>query len=283
MRKLRAIDVCAGAGGWAVAARGLPIKIVAAFDREKDALDTYKLNHPATTTVVCDVTKVDFAPWQGKVDLVLGGIPCEQISSYRSINKVSALEIEELEALISRCLALPEELGARWWGFEDVVQIEKHLPIFTKGFTVDSRHFCGQRRRRHFVGNLPTPRAEISSNRVLRDYLRPGPYRIGERLVGRKPVTHGARRPDTFYPWEPDAKAPTVITLTSRRDAEAATRHGKHWRQLEWQELAALQGFPTDYVFIGSPSRVTKMIAQAVQIDTARAILEALVERVRRP
>jgi site-specific DNA-cytosine methylase len=52
---------------------------------------------------------------------------------------------------------------------------------------------------------------------------------------------------------------------------------GGYWRQLEWQELATLQGFPSDYVFIGSPSRITKMIAQAVQIDTARAILTEFV------
>ncbi len=72
-------------------------------------------------------------------------------------------------------------------------------------------------------------------------------------------------------------KSPTVITLTSRRDCEAAAQAGEHWRQLEWQELAILQGFPEDYFFCGSPSRITKMIAQAVQIDTGRAILANFV------
>lgn len=38
-------------------------------------------------------------------------------------------------------------------------------------------------------------------------------------------------------------------------------------------------GFPSEYIFCGSPTRVTKMIAQAVQIDTARAILETLCQK----
>ncbi len=68
-------------------------------------------------------------------------------------------------------------------------------------------------------------------------------------------------------------KSPTLTALCSRRDAEAGIPHGDLWRQLEWQEMAALQGFPEDYIFYGCPGRVVKMIAQAVQIDTARAIL----------
>lgn len=277
MKTIRAIDVCAGAGGWAVAARGLPIKIIAAFDREQDCLDTYALNHPGTRVVRCDVVEHDFSKLRGKVELVLGGIPCEQISNYRAIHKPKPAELAAFGRILERCLDLPKYLGAPSWCYEDVTQIEKHLPLLTKGFTLDSAHFSAQRRPRHFVGNLPMPKSG-QSTAVLRDALRSGPYRIGNRLVGRRPSRNNAHRPETFYPWEPDRKSPTVVTLSSRRDSEAATPcGGGYWRQLEWQELATLQGFPPDYVFVGSPSRVIKMIAQAVQIDTARAILVAFV------
>ncbi len=37
---LLAIDICGGAGGWAIAARGLPIKIVAAIDHAEDCCAT---------------------------------------------------------------------------------------------------------------------------------------------------------------------------------------------------------------------------------------------------
>jgi site-specific DNA-cytosine methylase len=277
MNELRAIDVCSGAGGWAVAARGLPIKIVAAFDREHDALATYKLNHPAVETVECNIVENDFSRWHG-IDLILGGIPCEQVSAYRTMHKTKNSEINELECLLARCLSLPEELGAPWWCYEDVTQIQRHL-LLAKGFTLNSERYSAQRRARHFVGNLPMPPAG-DCNALLRDALRPGPYRIGQRLRGRVPQRNNAFKPTSFYPWEPDRKSPPVITLTSRRDAEAATRFKEHWRQLEWQELATLQGFPADYIFVGSPSRVTKMIAQAVQVETGRAILKALLAHI---
>ena len=48
-------------------------------------------------------------------------------------------------------------------------------------------------------------------------------------------------------------------------------------RNPEWQELAALQGFPLDYLFYGSPTDVMKMVGRAVQIDLARAILSGIV------
>ena len=77
-----------------------------------------------------------------------------------------------------------------------------------------------------------------------------------------------------------DRKAPTVLSYSSRRDAEVLVMDerlpiGK--RQMEWQEAAVLQGFPEDYVFFGSPSDVAKQIGRAIQIDTGRAILSAIV------
>ena len=57
-----------------------------------------------------------------------------------------------------------------------------------------------------------------------------------------------------------------------------AAANGDDWRSLEWQELALLQGFPDDYVFMGTPTRVIKMVVQAVEVRTAHAILTALCE-----
>src|SRR5690606_4081992 len=81
MRELVAIDVFAGAGGWAVAARGLPIRIAHAFDIKTDCLATYRQNHPDVKCWQCDVTNYDFT--QFKADVVLGGIPCEDVSAAR--------------------------------------------------------------------------------------------------------------------------------------------------------------------------------------------------------
>lgn len=287
MKPLRAIDVCGGAGGWAVAARGLPIKIVAAIDLADDCLATYARNHPGVKAIKADVTTYDFARFRGQVDVILGGIPCEQVSAARRGRALAPADLQKWLDLINRCLALPAELGARSWCYEDVADILRYVPDGTPHFVIDAQLFSGQRRKRAFLGNVPPPLKFHLDPRLFGDFQRPGPYRINPRLLdrvpGRSAIYNGdPRLPDgakkRFYPWNPDEKAPTVIGLCSRHDNYAAARlpNGAGWRQLEWQELARLQGFPEDYLFLGSAVRVTKMVAQAVQIDCAKAILSEL-------
>lgn len=105
MRDLTAIDVCCGAGGWAVAARGLPIKIVKAYDLQADCLETYAYNHPGTETVQMDATAIDWIKNRG-IDIVLGGIPCETVTPARKNRKnpVSARELASWHALIDSLL-----------------------------------------------------------------------------------------------------------------------------------------------------------------------------------
>jgi site-specific DNA-cytosine methylase len=290
MRPLTAIDVCGGAGGWAVAARGLPIRVVAAFDQAEDCLATYGRNHPGVELVLGDVTTQDLRKWKG-VDLILGGIPCEQISAARRCRPLADNDREAWQSLVARFLGLPTELGAAWWCYEDVRDILRFVPTGTPHFTLDSQDFSRQRRKRAYLGNLPPPLKLSFDPRTFAHAMRPGPHRVNPRLLERKPgrsFTYGGdpkRRDELekrFYPWEPREKSPTVTALDSRHDNYAAARlpDGSGWRQIEWQELAVLQGFPPDYVFMGSAGRVTKMVAQAVQIDTGRAILQGLCSRV---
>jgi len=275
-KPLIAIDLCAGAGGWAVAARGLPIRIIAAFDLETDYLATYHENHPDVECVQCDVLEHDFSAYRGRVDLVLGGIPCELISVARRGTPTDPAKNGFAE-LVECCTAIPHEIGAPWYCFEDVREVQFYLPIMTPGFLLDSGLFSPQRRIRFYAGNVPCPIPAKHDTRTFSDCVRPGPYRRSQRLAGRTPGRASVYNSTQFYPWMPDEKSPTVINLQSRHDNYAAAQMPDgRWRQLEWQELARLQGFPEDYVFIGTPGRVGKQVAQAVQIDTARAILRAL-------
>jgi site-specific DNA-cytosine methylase len=279
---LIAIDICAGAGGWAVAARELPIQIIAAFDLASDCLATYKENHPDVECIQCDVLTHDFNGYKDSVDLVLGGIPCEQISSARRGTPLSDTQRTAFFTLVERCIAIPREIEAPWFCFEDVREVQMYLPIMTPGFLLDSALFSPQRRLRFYAGNVPCPQPEKRDTRTFSDCARPGPYRQSRRLVGRTPGRVSGYNSMQFYLWMPNKKSPTVINLDSRHDnyAAAQTPNGR-WRQLEWQELARLQGFPEDYIFIGSPGRCSKQIAQAVQIDTARAILRALCQSLK--
>jgi site-specific DNA-cytosine methylase len=72
---IRAIDLCAGAGGWACAARRLPIRITHAFDFWPIACKTYGLNHPDTKIICGDLrdpaVQAQVQALRGQVDLVI--------------------------------------------------------------------------------------------------------------------------------------------------------------------------------------------------------------------
>ena len=287
---LYAIDLCSGAGGWACAALGLPIKIVLAVDLWDVACQTYRLNHGFNQHCT-EVFQGDLreAETQQKVMAVanqyprdrlifLGGIPCEWLSTYRHLQKVKPAELEKERATLDTCLALRDQVQPRWWCFEDVPQIQKHLPLMTPGQLINARNYSAQRRKRFFVGDFPPPALQACSQ-TLKHKVRPGPYRIGSRAYGRTPQTHRTFTPEaTLGAWL-HRKGPTVACISSRRDAEWVVVDDSvpgGIRQIEWQEAAALQGFPESYLFYGSPGDVATQIGRAIQIDTGRAILTSM-------
>lgn len=282
---MRAIDLCCGAGGWACAARGLPIKIELAVDFWEPAAKTYELNHPQTQVLCGDLRDKKLIRKVQKlakgVDLILGGIPCEWLSVYRALSPVQASEVEGERALLDAALGLVRKINPPWWCLEDVIALTKELPPFIPWQKINSRLYSAQRRKRVYVGWFPEPKHQ-NCQALLKDHLRRGPFRIGTRAFGRNPVLRRSFTATEALAAHADRKAPTVAAHSSRRDAELVVVDGKlpgGTRQMEWQEMAGLQGFPEDYLFYGSPTDVGKMIGRAVQIDTARAILEGIVRQ----
>jgi hypothetical protein len=164
---------------------------------------------------------------------------------------------------------------------EDVPQLVGHLPPLTPYQILDSREYSSQRRMRCYVGHFPQPAPRPVQDR-LAAHLRRGPYRIGKGSRGKRPVRRNCWGLGTVMGlWTTDRWGPTVCAFGSRRDSEQVvvdpTIPGGV-RQPEWQEMASLQGYPADYVFVGSPTDVSVMVGNSVQIDTARAILEGIVE-----
>lgn len=408
---IRAIDFCAGAGGWAVASRGLPIEWVAVADKAADCLETWGINHGAAHPD-CRLVQCDLATPEGlaqvlkaagkRIDLIVGGIPCEQVSTARGNKPLRNGELGSLHSLIDNLFELVRLLRPRWWAIEDVEAILPHLPSpLVSGIPccvrkIDASEYGPQRRHRVFFGSYPWPIAPPEPGpRTLGDVLRPGPYRTlsnvkrYERTTGKwyggmvreqdpqKPavtvttqqgkidtamvplvrvldsaaaapvVVNGQRHErghlvgmptgamarnldaaepaptvsSSFYcdertvqldPQPAEEPARTVLASGSRdavvkanppsiqdRPQDAADAaptvvagHGDRcWtvedagqiRVLEWQEAAALQGFPPDFVFAASWSRTWKLLAQAIPIQVGRAILQAVAAEAEVP
>lgn len=298
---IRAVDLCCGAGGWAVAARGLPIDWVAVADLDGDCLETWRTNHerdhPAARVIQCDLSTaagaaaVIDAAAGAAVDLVVGGIPCEPVSVARGANRTPAGEMAAWHALIDRCLEVVAELRPRWWCIEDVIQIERHLPgPLLAGLAygvrrIEAEDYGPQRRLRSFIGTFPPPAPAEPGPRTVGEVLRPGPYRTVPGADRYHPVLahqgHSAGHVgrDRVRVLPVDRPSPTVISTLdkgSRQRRSFTVPHGDGYRLLTWQEAAILQGFPDDYLFAAAQRRTEKLVGQAIPIHVGRAILRAI-------
>lgn len=286
MADLRAIDICAGAGGWACAARGLPIRIVAAVDLDRDCLATYAHNHPGTETIHRDCRSLDWATINrahGPFDLIVGGIPCEAISPARNQNPADEPEMRAWMMTIDACLEAARILSPRWWCYEDVVGLRRFLPAGTPIQTIDAALYGAQTRRRVYVGRFPRVAPPVEADgRSLRTCLRDGPYTITPRGLSAVAATSELRLPGRARVVDADGKSQTVLSSMGRNWRDGLVWDGVRRRQLSFVECALLQGFPSDYVFIGSERGAWKQVGQAIQIDCGRAILRAIVAEARK-
>lgn len=75
-----AIELFAGAGGLALGLEQAGIKTVEYVEFDKACCETLRQNRPEWNIVCDDIHNVDFSGYQGKVDLVSGGFPCQAFS-----------------------------------------------------------------------------------------------------------------------------------------------------------------------------------------------------------
>ena len=80
MTTLKAIDLFAGAGGLSLGLDRAGINVIAAVEKDKDAVATLRYNKPKTKVIAQDIKHVDFREYTGIVDVVVGGFPCQPFS-----------------------------------------------------------------------------------------------------------------------------------------------------------------------------------------------------------
>lgn len=301
MRPLVGIDLCCGAGGWACAALGLPrpIQWAAVVDIDPTPLATWRTNHGAQhpdCRIICgdltDSTTLDQLR-DLRPDIIVGGIPCEQVSVARSNYACDPDTLAAWHRLIDSMFGLVRDLRPDHWCFEDVIQVEKHLPPPTVAGVpyhhcrIDARHFQPQRRLRTYIGDFVKPRPLASPRRLAECWL-PGPYaeevemhRFEQiSISGRGNGRLGNIRIRVIEPT--DTFAPTVLTSIGRgsRQRRSFYRRLPNGRavRLSWQETALIQGFPRDYVFCGPVTQINAQVGRAIPIDVGRAILGGMID-----
>jgi len=75
-----AIELFAGAGGFALGMEQAGIETVAHVEFDKACCETLRTNRPNWNVICDDIHNVDFTPYHGRVDIVTGGFPCQAFS-----------------------------------------------------------------------------------------------------------------------------------------------------------------------------------------------------------
>lgn len=74
------VELFAGAGGLALGLEQAGFKSLMLNEIDKHACNTLRFNRPEWNIVESDISTVDFSQWNGKVDLLTGGFPCQPFS-----------------------------------------------------------------------------------------------------------------------------------------------------------------------------------------------------------
>ncbi|MBG9299427.1 DNA (cytosine-5-)-methyltransferase [Corynebacterium belfantii] len=78
--KLTSVDLFAGAGGTALGLANAGFQHILVNEFDKHAAATLRLNRPEWNVIHGDIHELDFTKFNGKVDLVEGGFPCQAFS-----------------------------------------------------------------------------------------------------------------------------------------------------------------------------------------------------------
>ena len=78
--KVTDIELFAGAGGLALGLEEAGINTAEFVEFDRICCDTLKKNRPNWNVTCADIHAVDFTPYNGKIDIVSGGFPCQAFS-----------------------------------------------------------------------------------------------------------------------------------------------------------------------------------------------------------
>lgn len=294
---LRSVDLFAGCGGLSKGFENAGYHIVAAFDNWAPALECYRLNfdHTACKLDLSDVeTSVrsieSYAP-----DIIIGGPPCQDFSH-------AGKRVESTRASLTDSYAqIVEAIRPRYFVMENVDRAQNSnayhqaRTIFKRaGYGLTERVLlasrCGvpQRRKRFFcIGALEEDDGwleEILESHLLdkemtvRDYLGDT---LDTEFYYRHPRNYNRRAVFSI-----DEPAPTMRGV-NRPIPEGYPGHpkdacpiGPKVRPLTTLERSLIQTFPADYHWTGTKTAKEQMIGNAVPVNLASYVANALREYI---
>jgi DNA (cytosine-5)-methyltransferase 1 len=312
------IEVCAGCGGLSTGLISAGFTPLLLIDNDKQCCETLKLNHTDVNVVCQSFTEYNFEEYQHKVDLFVGGVPCQ---SFSQAGLRKGLDDNRGDLLL-KFIDLINIIKPKVFMIENVKGLITHnkgetfaeiLSKINKDYIVSFKcinaadYEIPQKRERVFVvgtitGEFTFP--EVSKNAItLENVLLDVPQSIGatypeKKITLFKMIPEGGcwiNLPEDIQKeylgksYESGGgkhgilrrlamNKPSLTLLCSPSQKQTERCHPLEERPLTIREYARIQTFDDDYKFTGSMSSQYKQIGNAVPVKLAKVMGEQLMK-----
>lgn len=172
---------------------GIPVDVYYASEIEPNAIKVAKANHPEIIEIG-DVTKIDFSEYAGKIDIVIGGSPCQGFSV---MGKQLAFK-DERSALIKYFFEAIETVKPKYFFLENVVmqkQYEKNISdiLGVQPIRIDAALVSYTQRKRLYWTNIPGVKQpeqipNLTLRRIPREFFKFSKPEI-DLIMNKEPLT----------------------------------------------------------------------------------------------
>ena len=295
---IRSLECFVGAGGSLQGYKNMGFETVCAIDNDHDAIATLKQNHPELNTYDGDIKDFkDHVGVLGSVEHIHWSSPCQDFSqanrSLNGSNQVSGKrDRADLSLLLVDYVQLKRPLTAV---FENVCGIYQrknvhYLKNITKrlmqlGYQVRCtvlkacdygdpqkrpRFFMFISRRHIPMPSIPAPTHGDAPHLWSYVTVKEALGRVNDTLPNMQGRTSSLLPQHGVIRLKPHECAPTI------RAGSVTPFHYSKDRCINVREAATLQSFPLDYKFCGSLSSQYKQVGNAVPIELASAVAQAI-------
>ncbi|QQT13908.1 DNA cytosine methyltransferase [Mobiluncus curtisii] len=299
MAKLRCVDLFSGCGGMSLGFEMAGFDVVAAYENWAPALRVYRANfdHPAVEQDLSNVAESVESITQFEPDLVIGGPPCQDFSTAGHQDETRGRAI--LSVKFSEIIA---DIRPSYFVMENVATIRNTesfraaLANFKKaGFgltqTILDAAYCGvpQSRKRMFVvGGQKEDDGFLDAE--LERALSPEPMSIfnylGDSLgienYFRVPTNYNRRGVFSIYEPSMTIRAVDRPIPSGYKGHPNDSAPVSEVRGLTPKERSLIQTFPEEFEFLGGKSDQNSMIGNAVPVNLAKYVADALQRHIAR-
>jgi DNA (cytosine-5)-methyltransferase 1 len=312
MRKLRVLEICAGAGGQALGLEQAGFEHEALVEIDPDACDTLRANRPGWKVIEGDIRDLDGCQFRGPlgtgIDLLAGGVPCQPFSvggkqlgadDERDLFQEALRLVHEARPRAVMLENVPGLAQARFLAYrQEIIAELEHLGYALRWETIRSCDYgvpqlrprvvliaLKERYWNRFTWPAGAPGMQPSVSTVLYDLMAArgweGAYgwailanQVAPTIVGGS-KKHGG--PD-LGPTRARA-AWKVLGVNGSSIAEYAPgpdEPGDHMPRLTIPMVARIQGFPDEWMFSGRKTAAYRQVGNAFPPPVARAFGTAI-------